>query len=202
MKSTNIILSNYGTTIFTVMSQLAIDHNAINLGQGFPDQDGPIDIRRKAANAMIEGPNQYPPMMGMVELRHAVADANKRFYDLDVDWRTEVMVTSGATEALADCILGLINPGDEVVMIEPLFDSYLPMVQRAGGIAKTVRIEPPKWELPKEKLAAAFSEKTKLVLLNSPHNPAGGRHGSARAHTGPRSPAPHPALLLPRPWRT
>lgn len=173
MKPTNAILSNYGTTIFTVMSQLATDHNAINLGQGFPDQDGPLDIRQKAAAAMINGPNQYPPMMGMVELRQAVAEANKRFYDLEVNWRTEVMVTSGATEALADCIMGLINPGDEVVMIEPLFDSYLPMVQRAGGIAKMVRIEPPGWKLPKEDLAAAFSDKTKLILLNSPHNPAG-----------------------------
>lgn len=173
MKSTNTILSNYGTTIFTLMSQLAIDHNAINLGQGFPDQDGPLDIRKKAAAAMIDGPNQYPPMMGMVELRQAVADANKRFYDLYVDWRTEVMVTSGATEALADCIMGLINPGDEVVMIEPLYDSYLPMIQLAGGIAKMVRIEPPEWKLPEENLAAAFSDKTKLILLNSPHNPAG-----------------------------
>jgi len=173
MKPTNTILSNYGTTIFTVMSQLAIDHNAINLGQGFPDQDGPLDIRQKAAAAMIDGPNQYPPMMGMAELRQAVAVANSRFYDLDVDWRTEVMVTSGATEALTDCIMGLINPGDEVVMIEPLYDSYLPMVQRAGGIAKMVRIEPPEWKLPKKKLAAAFSDRTKLILLNSPHNPAG-----------------------------
>ena len=173
MKPTNTILSNYGTTVFTVMSQLAIDHDAINLGQGFPDQDGPLDIRQKAAVAMVDGPNQYPPMMGMDELRKAVANTNARFYNLVVDWRTEVMVTSGATEALADCIMGLVNPGDEVVLIEPLYDSYLPMVQRAGGIAKLVRIEPPEWELPTEKLAAAFSNRTKLILLNSPHNPAG-----------------------------
>jgi len=173
MKSTNTIFSNYGTTVFTVMSQLAVDHNAINLGQGFPDQDGPLDIRQIAADAMINGPNQYPPMMGVNELRKAVANANDRFYNLHIDWRTEVMVTSGATEALANCILGLINPGDEVVLIEPLYDSYLPMVRRAGGIAKIVRIEPPAWELPKERLAAAFSDKTKLILLNSPHNPAG-----------------------------
>ncbi len=173
MKPTNSILSSYGTTVFTVMSQLATDHGAINLGQGFPDEDGPLDIRTKAAEAMIAGPNQYPPMMGMVELRQAVADANKRFYGLDVDWRSEVMVTSGATEALADCLLGLINPGDEVIMIEPLYDCYLPMVQRAGGIAKLVRIEPPEWTLPRAALEAAFSDKTKLILLNSPHNPAG-----------------------------
>jgi N-succinyldiaminopimelate aminotransferase len=173
MKPTNSIMSSYGTTVFTVMSQLATEHNAINLGQGFPDEDGPLDIRQKAADCMLNGPNQYPPMMGLPDLRQAVAEANKRFYDLDVDWQTEVMVTSGATEALGDCLLGLINPGDEVVMIEPLYDSYLPMVQRAGGIAKLVRIEPPKWQLPRAELQAAFSDKTKLILLNSPHNPAG-----------------------------
>jgi len=173
MKPTNTIMSSYGTTVFTVMSQLALDHDAINLGQGFPDQDGPLDIRQKAADAMIDGPNQYPPMMGMVELRQAVAAANKRFYGLDVDWTSQVMVTSGATEAIADCLLGLINPGDEVVMIEPLYDCYLPMVQRAGGVAKLVRIEPPEWQLPRQQLADAFSDKTKLILLNSPHNPAG-----------------------------
>lgn len=172
MKAANSILSGYGTTVFTVMSQLALDHDAINLGQGFPDQDGPLDIRQKAAAALIDGPNQYPPMMGMAELRQAVAAANKRFYGLDVDWRSQVMVTSGATEALADCLLGLINPGDEVVMIEPLYDCYLPMVQRAGGVAKLVRIEPPDWKLPRRQLADAFSRKTKLILLNSPHNPA------------------------------
>ena len=173
MKSGNSILSSYGTTIFTVMSQLAVDHNAINLGQGFPDEDGPLDIRQKAADILIDGPNQYPPMMGVPDLRQAVAEANKRFYDLDVDWQTEVMITSGATEALADCLFGLIEPGDEVVMIEPLYDSYLPIVRRAGGIAKLVRIEPPRWGLPKEDLEAAFSDKTKLIILNSPHNPAG-----------------------------
>ncbi len=173
MKSGNSILSGYGTTIFTVMSQLASEHGSINLGQGFPDQDGPLDIRQKAADALIDGPNQYPPMMGLPDLRQAVAEANKRFYDLDVDWQSEIMVTSGATEALADCLFGLIDPGDEVVMIEPLYDSYLPIVRRAGGIARLVRMEPPEWRLPKEQLAAAFSHKTKLILLNSPHNPAG-----------------------------
>ena len=173
MKAGNKILSCYGTTIFSVMSQLANDHGAINLGQGFPDQDGPLDIRKKAAQAMISGPNQYPPMMGMDELREAVAVNNERFYNLNVDWQTEVMVTSGATEALADCIFGLVNPGDEVVMIEPLYDSYLPIVQLAGGIAKLVRIEPPEWNLPQKDLIGAFSSKTKMILLNSPHNPTG-----------------------------
>lgn len=173
MKPINRELSAFGTTVFTVMSQLATDHGAINLGQGFPDEDGPSDIREKAAEAMLHGPNQYPPMMGMPELRRAVAEANKRFYGLDVDWRSQVMATSGATEALADCLLGLINPGDEVVMIEPLYDSYLPMVLRAGGVPRLVRIEPPDWTLPRADLEAAFSDKTKLIILNSPHNPAG-----------------------------
>lgn len=173
MKPANAILSSYGTTIFTVMSALATEHNAINLGQGFPDEEGPVDIRRIAADAVREGPNQYPPMLGLPELREAVADHNKRFYDLEVDWRSEVMVTSGATEALADCFLGLIEPGDEVVLIEPLYDSYLPMVRRAGGVPKLVRMEPPHWALPRVELEAAFSEKTKLLVLNSPHNPAG-----------------------------
>lgn len=173
MTKGNSILSSYGTTIFTVMSGLAAEHDAINLGQGFPDRDGPLDIARVAADFLVDGFNQYPPMMGIPELRQAVAAHNKRFYDLDIDWKSEVMVTSGATEALGDCILGLVEPGDEVILIEPLFDSYLPMVQRAGGIPKFVRLEPPNWELPKQALEEAFSDKTKFILLNSPHNPSG-----------------------------
>ncbi|MCB2100220.1 MAG: aminotransferase [Rhodobacterales bacterium] len=169
----NTVLGEYGTTVFTVMSALAVEHQSINLGQGFPDEDGPADIRRAAAEATLEGPNQYPPMMGIPALRQAVAAHNRRFYGLDVDWQTEVMVTSGATEALASCLLGLINPGDEVVLIEPLYDCYHPLVRRAGGVPVMVRIEPPEWTLPRDALAEAFSDRTKLILLNSPHNPAG-----------------------------
>jgi len=172
MKPANSVLSSYGVTVFETMSRLAIETGAINLGQGFPDDNGPENLRRLAAQAVIDGPNQYPPMLGIPELRQAVAAHNKRFYDLDVDWQTEVMVTSGATEALADCLLALIEPGDEVVLVEPLYDSYLPMVRRAGGIPKLVRVAPPNWELPREDLAAAFSDKTKLILFNSPQNPA------------------------------
>ena len=167
----NEVLSSYGTTIFTVMSALAAEHNAVNLGQGFPEGLEPADVLEAAAQATRDGPHQYPPMMGIPELRQAVAQHEKRFYDLDVDWQTEVMVTSGATEALADCLFGLINPGDEVVLIEPLYDSYLPIIQRAGGIPKMVRVAPPCWELPREDLAAAFTDKTKLILLNNPTNP-------------------------------
>ena len=172
MKSANSTLSSYGTTIFEVMSRLAIEHNAINLGQGFPDEDGPLDVRQTAAEKLLEGPNQYPPMMGLPELRQAVAEHNKRFYDLDVDWQSEVMVTSGATEALNDCLMALIEPGDEVVLIEPLYDCYLPLVRRAGGVPKLIRVTPPDWQLSKSQLQDAFSDKTKLILLNSPMNPA------------------------------
>lgn len=169
----NSILDACGVTVFARMSALATEYEAINLGQGFPDEDGSPEVLEKAAEALRQGPNQYPPMMGLAELRRAVADHNRRFYDIEADWNTEVMVTSGATEAIADCLLGLINPGDEVVMIEPLYDSYLPMVRRAGGVPRLVRMEPPKWELPRAALAKAFSNRTKLLILNSPHNPAG-----------------------------
>lgn len=171
MKTGNTILSTYGTTIFEVMSRLAQEHDAVNLGQGFPDGNGPPDVVAAATDYLENGVNQYPSMMGVPPLRQAVARNNKRFYDLDVDWQTEVMVTSGATEALAACLFGLIEPGDEVVLIEPLYDSYLPIVQRAGGVAKPVRLEPPDWALPEAALTAAFSDKTKLILLNTPMNP-------------------------------
>jgi len=169
----NSILSAYGVTVFDRMSALAAEHGAINLGQGFPDEDGPSEILEKAAEALLQGPNQYPPLMGIAELRRAIADHDRRFYGIEADWNAEVMVTSGAGEAIAACLLGLINPGDEVVMIEPLYDSYLPMVRRAGGIPKLVRMEPPRWELPRAALAEAFSDRTRLIILNSPHNPAG-----------------------------
>jgi N-succinyldiaminopimelate aminotransferase len=172
MKPANSILSGYGTTVFEVMSRLAMEHQSINLGQGFPDEDGPDDVREVAAKTVIDGPNQYPPMMGVPELRQALGDHAKRFYDLDVDWQTEIMVTSGATEALADCLFALIEPGDEVILIEPLYDSYLPIVRRAGATPKLVRVTPPSWELDLEALEAAFSDKTKLILLNNPMNPA------------------------------
>jgi len=171
MVSGNQILSSYGTTVFEGMSRLAQENGAINLGQGFPDGNGPPDVVDAAVDYLKNGLNQYPPMMGLPELRQAVAASNKRFYDLDVDWQTEVMVTSGATEALAVCLFGLIEPGDEVVLVEPLYDSYLPIVRRAGGVPKLVRLEPPDWALPIAALEEAFSERTKLILLNSPMNP-------------------------------
>ena len=173
MKSVNSVLSRYGTTIFTVMSALASQHGAVNLGQGFPDDEGPESIRRCAAETVLEGPNQYPPMRGLAELRQVVAEHDRRFYGLEVDWQTEVLVTSGATEALADCFLGLLEPGDEVVLLEPLYDSYLPIIERAGAVPCLVRLEPPEWRLPRRALEAAFTAKTKLLVLNSPLNPIG-----------------------------
>jgi len=173
MKSPNTLLANTGTTIFTVMSALATEHGAINLGQGFPDTEGPADVVRAAADALLDNRNQYPPLTGVVELRAAVAAANKRFYGLDLNPTTEVCVTSGATEAITASLMALINPGDEVVLIEPLYDTYLPVVRLLGATPKLVRLQPPHWELPRAELAAAFGPKTKAILLNSPMNPTG-----------------------------
>ena len=173
MKPANSILAGFGTTVFEVMTRLAMEHKTINLGQGFPDEDGPDSIKAMLDKATREGPNQYPPMLGIPELRQAVANHNKRFYGLEVDWEREVMVTSGATEALAASILALIEPGDEAVVFEPLYDSYVPMLRRAGAEVKFVRLQPPHWDPPREELAAAFSPRTKLILLNTPMNPTG-----------------------------
>ena len=171
MKATNPVFTGLETTIFETMSRLAMTHKAVNLGQGFPDVDGPLDIRQAAADALIAGPNQYPPMLGLPELRQAVAAANKRFYGLDIDWQNQVIVTSGATEALADCLVALIEPGDEVILIEPLYDCYLPMVKRAGGIPVRLRVTPPEWALDLDALEHAFSDQTKAILINNPMNP-------------------------------
>ncbi|MCW3474976.1 aminotransferase [Limobrevibacterium gyesilva] len=173
MKTPNSLLSNVGTTIFTVMSALAVQHGSINLGQGFPDTDGPEDVLRTAAEALLDGRNQYPPMTGVPELRRAVAATNARFYGLEVDPDSEVVVTSGATEAITASLMALVNPGDEVVLIEPLYDTYLPVVRLLGAIPRLVRLTPPKWELPRAELAAAFGPKTKAILLNTPMNPTG-----------------------------
>jgi len=169
----NRILSGQKTTIFTVMSALAVEHGAINLGQGFPDGEGPEDLRAAAAGYIMSGPNQYPPMAGMPALRQAVAQHDRRFYGIDADWQTEILVTSGATEALTASFMGLLNPGDDVVLIEPVYDSYRPIIETMGAQVRTVRLEPPQWSLPIDDLAAAFSPKTKLLVLNTPLNPIG-----------------------------
>ncbi len=173
MQPQNALLSATGTTIFTVMSALAVQHGAINLGQGFPDYEGPRDVVQAAADALMDGRNQYPPLTGLPELRQAVAEANRRFYGLEVDPAAEVIVTSGATEAITACLMAVLNPGDECVLIEPLYDTYLPVVRMLGAVPRLVRLAPPKWELPRAELAAAFGPKTKAILLNTPMNPAG-----------------------------
>jgi len=173
MKAPNPVYGAQGTTIFAVMSSLAAEAGAINLGQGFPDDEGPNDVRAAAAAAIVDGPNQYPPMMGMPELRQAVAAHAARFYDMALDWQTQVLITSGATEALAASLSALLKPGDEAVLIEPFFDTYLPVIEAAGAKAVCVPLHPPGWTLDHDELAAAFSDRTKLILLNTPHNPLG-----------------------------
>ncbi len=168
----NPIYANLPTTIFEVMSGLARETGAINLGQGFPDEPGPEAVRRKAAEAAIAGWNQYPPMRGLPELREAVAQHYKRFQNLDLDWQTEVTITSGATEALAASIFALIEPGDEVVLFQPLYDAYAPLIRRAGGTVRLVRLEPPHWRITRAALETAFTPNTELVVFNNPLNPA------------------------------
>jgi N-succinyldiaminopimelate aminotransferase len=169
----NSVFSALPTTVFEVMSRLARQHDAINLGQGFPDHPGPESVRQAAAKAVVAGWNQYPPMMGLPVLREAIADHYRRSQHLHFDPETEVMITSGATEALAGACLALIEPGDEVVLFEPLYDAYLPLIRRAGGIPRLVPLLPPDWRIDPDRLKAAFTDKTRLVVLNTPLNPAG-----------------------------
>ena len=152
------------------MSALAAEHGAINLGPGFPDEEGPEAVVCAAAEALRGGQNQYPPLTGVPELRRAVADAKWRFWNIAVDPDSEVVVTSGATKAITASLMALIDPGDEVVLIEPLYDTYLPVVRMLGAVPRLVRLEPPRWDLPRAALAAAFGPRTKLMLLNTPHN--------------------------------
>ena len=167
----NPIFADSPTTVFEVMSGLARKHNAINLGQGFPDDPGPLDVREKAADAIINGWNQYPPMMGLPELRQAVAQHYQRFHGIAYNSDSEIMVTSGATEALAGALMALIKPGDEVVLFQPMYDAYLPLVLRAGGVPKFVTLKPPHFRFTEQDLTHAFSHRTKLVLFNNPLNP-------------------------------
>lgn len=168
----NSVYASLGTTVFEVMSRLAAERGAVNLGQGFPEEDGPRDILEAAARATLDGPNQYPPMRGLPELRQAVAAHYLEHQHIALDWQREVTITSGATEAIAAALLAFIEPGDEVILFEPLYDAYLPMVKRAGGAPRIVRLNPPHWRLEREALAAAFTAKTRVVMLNTPLNPS------------------------------
>jgi N-succinyldiaminopimelate aminotransferase len=166
-------LRPFTTTIFATMSELATATGSVNLGQGFPDTDGPEELREVAVAAIREGRNQYPPSNGVPELRHAVAAHQRAWYGLELDPDAEVLVTVGATEAIAATMLALCEPGDEVVMFEPTYDSYAACASMAGAVPRLVRLHPPDWRFDPGELAAAVGPRTRLILLNSPHNPTG-----------------------------
>lgn len=155
------------------MSRLAQAHGAINLGQGFPDEDGPREIREIAAQATIEGPNQYAPVEGIPELREAIAFDSQRFYRLDLDPETETLVVSGATEGLAAAFLGFLSPGDEAVLLAPFYECYAPQIEATGARINLVNLVPPHWRLDREALERAITTNTKLIVINTPHNPLG-----------------------------
>ena len=173
MRPLNALYAGLGETIFETMSGLALRHGAVNLGQGFPDDRGPEDVLHAASEALASGSNQYPSMLGTPALREAIAEHEQRFYGLAFDPSREIVVTSGATEALAAAILGVVEPGDEVVLFEPAYDAYAPLVRRAGGVPRFVTLAPPSWTITEEDLARAFGPRTKAVVFNNPHNPAG-----------------------------
>ena len=172
-------LAEFGTTIFAEMSSLAAATNSINLGQGFPDTDGPHEVLDAAVDAIRSGMNQYPPGPGIPALRHAIADHQRRFYGLVYDADTEVLVTAGATEALAGALLGLLDTGDEVVLFEPMYDSYQACIALAGATSRPVTLRPPDYAFDPDELRAAITPKTKLLLVNTPHNPTGKVRGRA-----------------------
>ena len=160
-------------TIFTTMSALAQRTGAVNLGQGFPDADGPASVLESAREAIATGANQYAPGNGVAALRQAIARHQQRHYGLDLDPDTQVLVTTGCTEGIAAALLGLVNPGDEVVVLEPYYDSYVAMIQMAGGVRRPVTLRAPDFRLDVDELRAAVTPRTRFVLLNSPHNPTG-----------------------------
>ncbi|MEJ7773949.1 MAG: pyridoxal phosphate-dependent aminotransferase [Nocardioidaceae bacterium] len=166
-------LSGLGTTIFAEMSALAMRTGAINLGQGFPDTDGPPEIIEAAVKALRTGRNQYAPGAGVPELRRAVAEHQQRFYGMAVDPDTEVLVTTGATEAIAAALLALVDPGDEVLALEPYYDSYAAGIAMAGGTRVPVTLRAPDFRLDTDALRAAITARTKILLVNTPHNPTG-----------------------------
>ena len=169
----NARLQGYTSTIFSEMSALALATGSINLGQGFPDVDGPDIIKRAAIRAIEDGHNQYPPGIGIATLRTAIARHQSRYYGLDFDPDTEVLVTAGATEAIASCLLSLCETGDEVIMFEPYYDSYAACTAMAGAQRRVVQLRAPDWSFEPEALENAVTERTRLIVLNTPHNPTG-----------------------------
>jgi N-succinyldiaminopimelate aminotransferase len=160
-------------TIFTTMSALALRTGAVNLGQGFPDSDGPASVLEAADEAMRSGANQYAPGPGVPVLRQAIARHQQRHYGVELDPDAQVVVTTGCTEGIAAALLGLVDPGDEVIVLEPYYDSYTAMIQIAGGVRRPVTLRAPDFRLDVDELRAAVGPRTRFVLLNSPHNPTG-----------------------------
>lgn len=173
MKALNTIVEQFSESIFSTMTRLAMENKAINLSQGFPDFDGPRWVIDLAAKALTEEKNQYAPSMGILPLRQVIADNYQRLYDLKVDALSEVVVTNGATEAIFCTCLALLNPGDEVVILEPSYDSYLASINLTGAKAVPVTLKAPDFHFDIEELKAAVSDKTKLLIVNNPHNPTG-----------------------------
>ncbi len=167
-------LQGFGNTIFGEMSALALATGSVNLGQGFPDTDGPTEVLEAAVSAIREGRgNQYPPAIGVPELRHAIVAHQKRFYDLTFDADTEVLVTCGATEAIASVLLSLLSTGDEVIAFEPFYDSYAACISMAGAQRVGVTLYAPDYALDLDALRTAITPRTRMLLLNTPHNPTG-----------------------------
>ncbi len=166
-------LQGFGTTIFAEMSALAVATGAINLGQGFPDTDGPAEVADAAIAAIRAGHNQYPPGLGIPELRHAISQHQQHWYDLTFDPDTEVLVTAGATEAMAAALIALCEPGDEVVMFEPYYDAYAAAIAIAGAHRRVVTLRAPDWTFDTHDLERAITDRTRAIVLNSPHNPTG-----------------------------
>ena len=166
-------LQGFGTTIFGEMSALAVATNSVNLGQGFPDTDGPREVLDAAIAAINSGHNQYPPLIGMPTLRHAIVEHQLRFYGMEFDPDTEALVTAGASEALASTLIGLLDTGDEVIMFEPSYDMYQACAAMAGATVRPVTLHPPSYAAEIDELRQAVSARTKLILLNTPHNPTG-----------------------------
>ncbi|MDF2968069.1 MAG: aminotransferase class [Nocardioidaceae bacterium] len=166
-------VTGLGTTIFAEMSELAQSTGSVNLGQGFPDTDGPAEVIEQAVHALRTGHNQYAPGRGVAPLRQAVADHQRARYGIELDPEREVLVTTGATEAIAAALLGLVDPGDEVVALEPYYDSYVACIQMAGGVRRPVMLRAPDFRLDPHELRAAVTPRTRMLLINSPHNPTG-----------------------------
>ncbi|MFP5385311.1 MAG: pyridoxal phosphate-dependent aminotransferase [Bacteriovoracia bacterium] len=173
MKETALRIADFKDSIFGVISKLARENNAVNLGQGFPDFDGPLWLKETAYKKMQDGYNQYAPFQGTVNLRQEISNYYKKFYDLDYNPETQITVSVGATEAIYLVITALVNPGDEVVVLEPFYDSYVASIKMAGGIPVPVTMHAPDFSIDKRELEKAVTSRTKLLILNNPHNPSG-----------------------------